>query len=154
MIDTFSTFPRQTLYCGVHDMNLPSPDNGSQLVGSTVDAAVDTAKDVIDKTASWADDHAANSDVSHRVERLSETAMRTVDAASSTVKQTADAAWDVAQKTKGQAADMARDVYQRSQQIGADVVRQAQEQPVIAVLMALSAGVVIGFSLSMLFKSR
>jgi ElaB/YqjD/DUF883 family membrane-anchored ribosome-binding protein len=60
----------------------------------------------------------------------------------------------VAQKTRDQASDFAREVYQRGQQMGAEVLRQTQDQPVVAVMMALSAGVLIGFSLSMLFKSR
>lgn len=134
-------------------MNSSSTETGGQVIGSGVDAAAATAKDVIDKTASWAG-QAGGGDASGRVERLSETAAKTVDAAAATVKQGAETAWDVAQKTKDQAADMARDVYQRGQNFGAEVIRQTQDQPVVAIMMALSAGVLIGFSLSLLFRSR
>lgn len=134
-------------------MNSPAADNDSQSVGSTVDATADSAKDVIDKTASWAG-QAGGGEVGRRIDRIAETANRTVDAAASTVKQTADSAWDIARKTGDQASDMARDVYQRGQRIGAEAVRQTQDQPVIAVVMALSAGALIGFSLSMLFRRR
>ena len=134
-------------------MSCPSAHNESQVIGSTVDSAAETAKDVIDQTASWAG-QAGNSDGARRVDRIAESAARTVDAAASTVKQTADSAWDVAQRTHEQASGMARDVYERGQQIGAEVVRQTQDQPVVAIMMALSAGILIGFSLSMLFRSR
>lgn len=118
------------------------------------DRAAETAKGAIDQAAAWAGEAAGDRIPEGSAERMADAAKRTVDAASSAVRQTADAAWGVAQDAKDRAADTLRDGYRRSQDIGRDVVERTQEQPVAAILTALTAGVVIGFALSLMVRAR
>jgi ElaB/YqjD/DUF883 family membrane-anchored ribosome-binding protein len=127
-----------------------SPTNkNNESIRGAVDTAADTARDAIDKTSSWIGDQSRDHGLTRRLDRLSETAKDAVEVAASTVKQTADAAY----RTKDHAAGLVRDAYQRSHGIGSSVIRQAQEQPRTTILVAL-AGVLIGFLLSTMTKSR
>ena len=128
--------------------------NETDQVKSAAQSAAGSAKDAVDRAASWAGRVAEQPDAEHRVESLAGAAKQTVDAATATVKRTTDAAWDAAQAARNQFADTASSVAERGQRLGAQMVQQTHDQPVIAIMTALSAGILIGFSLSMLIRAR
>ena len=115
---------------------------------AAVDAATNSAKAATDTAAAWAAQAAPSEALKEGGASLAETGRHAIDSAAESVKAATAATWDVTQKARAQASDIAGDVYDRGQRAGAEIIRQTQAQPLPAILIAMGAGVLLGFVLA------
>ena len=107
-----------------------------------------SAKTATDTAAAWAAQAVPSESLKERGASLAETGRQAIDSAAELVKAATAATWDVTQKARAQASDIAGEVYDRGQRAGAEIIRQTQAQPLPAILIAMGAGVLLGFALA------
>jgi hypothetical protein len=116
--------------------------------------AGDRVADTVDKAASTVSNLSDKLGMKDRVQPITDAANRAADRAPEIARDTAAGAWDVAQQTRDRAAEIAKQGSEQAQRLGNEVVQRTQDQPVVVIVTALSAGILIGFALSMGFRSR
>lgn len=128
-----------------------SPD---QDTSDIIDSAAGAAKSAAEATAAWTADAAGPAELADRLETVVQESKNAVDAAAAGAKDAGGDAWEVAKKAKDATAEAARGGYERAQQFGADIATRTQDQPLLAIATAFTAGLVIGFALSAMLKPR